>query len=121
MLRSVFGGLAVALFFLPLSAMAQITTGTLTGRVVDSSGGLPDGSTFVGMGGLRGALLTRSDLFVSTVTEKLMTYALGRGLEYYDAPAVRSIARDARRHDYRFSSLVLGIVESSPFQMRRAQ
>jgi hypothetical protein len=71
------------------------------------------------MAGLRGALLSRPDLFVTTVTEKLLTYALGRGVEYYDAPAVRAIARDARSNDYRFSSLVLGIVKSGPFQMRR--
>ena len=63
--------------------------------------------------------MSRPEPFVNTVTEKLLTYALGRGLEYYDAPAVRAIARDARSHDYRFSSLVLGIVNSGPFQMRR--
>ena len=55
-----------------------------------------------------------------TVTEKLLTYALGRGLEYYDAPAVRAIVRNAARDDYRFSSLITGIVQSAPFQMRRA-
>jgi hypothetical protein len=85
---------------------------------VDASGGLPDGSTFDGMDGLRRALLNRRELFVSTLTEKLLTYALGRGLEYYDAPTVRAIAKDARLNDYKFSSLVLGIVASSPFQMR---
>jgi hypothetical protein len=58
-------------------------------------------------------------LFVGTVTEKLLTYALGRGVEYFDAPAVRAIVRDARRQDYRFSSLVLGVVSSSPFRMRQ--
>ncbi len=102
-------------------AIGRWRTRSEAGTVVDSSGGLPDGSMFVGMTGLRGALLHRSDLFVSTVTEKLMTYALGRGLEYYDAPAVREIARDARSNDYRFSSLVLGVVQSAPFRMRRAQ
>ena len=70
--------------------------------------------------GALNALLNRPDLFVSTVTEKLMTYALGRGVEYYDAPAVRAITREAGKNDYRFSSLVLGIASSSPFQMRRA-
>jgi mono/diheme cytochrome c family protein len=94
---------------------------TEAGTAVDASGGLPDGSTFDGMDGLRRALLNRPELFVSTLTEKLLTYALGRGLEYYDAPTVRAIAKDARLNDYRFSSLVLGIVTSSPFQMRRSQ
>ena len=91
------------------------------GTAVDASGGLPDGSTFEGVAGLRTALLNRPDLFVTTVTEKLLTYALGRGLEYYDAPAVRAIAADARGNDYRFSSMVLGIVRSRPFQMRSSQ
>ncbi|MBF8301579.1 MAG: hypothetical protein HW394_1949, partial [Acidobacteria bacterium] len=101
-------------------AIGRWRTRTEAGAAVDASGGLPGGSAFEGMAGLRGALLSRPELFVSTVSEKLLTYALGRGLEYYDAPAVRAIARDARGHDYRFSSLVLGIVKSGPFQMRRA-
>jgi uncharacterized protein DUF1585 len=63
--------------------------------------------------------LSRPELFVTTATEKLLTYALGRGLEYYDAPTVRAIARDARDQDYRISSIVLGVVKSAPFQMRR--
>ncbi len=88
------------------------------GTTVDASGGLPDGSTFEGVSGLRTALLNRPELFVTTVTEKLLTYALGRGVEYYDAPSVRAIARRARSDNYRFSSIVLGIVESRPFQMR---
>jgi hypothetical protein len=62
--------------------------------------------------------LSRSDVFVSTLTEKLMTYALGRGLKYYDMPAVRAITREAGSNDNRFSSLVLGIVKSAPFQMK---
>jgi hypothetical protein len=85
------------------------------GTPVDASGGLPDGSTFEGIAGLRAALLDRPERFVGTITEKLLTYALGRGLEYYDAPAVRGIARGG---DTRFSSLVMGIVTSRPFQMR---
>ena len=64
---------------------------------VDASGGFPDGSTFAGVAGLRKALLHRPELFVTTFTEKLLTYALGRGLEYNDAPAVRTITRSARR------------------------
>jgi len=90
------------------------------GTAIDSSGGLPDGSTFEGVAELREALLSRPELFVTTVTEKLLTYALGRGVDYYDAPAVRAITRDAGSHEYRFSSLILGIVKSSPFQMRRS-
>jgi mono/diheme cytochrome c family protein len=101
-------------------AIGRWRTRTEAGTAVDASGGLPGSATFDGVSGLRGALLRRPDLFVNTVTEKLMTYALGRGLEYYDAPSVRAIVRDARGTDYRFSSLVLGIVNSSPFQMRRA-
>jgi hypothetical protein len=87
---------------------------------LDVSGTLPDGTSFDGPIGLRTALLKYSDAFVNTFTEKLLTYALGRGLEYYDAPAVRDIARHARADDYRFSSVVLGIVNSTPFKMRRA-
>jgi len=91
------------------------------GVPVDAAGGLPDGSTFTGAAGLRMALLRNPELFVTTTTEKLLTYALGRGVEEYDAPAVRGIVRAARGNDYRFSSLVLGIVNSTPFQMRRSQ
>ena len=70
---------------------------------------------------LRQALLKHPDLFVSTMTERLLTYALGRGLEYYDAVAVRGIVHEARRQDYRFSSIILGIVKSTPFRMRSSQ
>jgi hypothetical protein len=91
---------------------------TESGTPVDAAGGLPDGSTFTGMSGLREALVRRPELFVGTLTEKLMTYGLGRGLEFYDAPAVRKVVRSAKSNDYRFSSLVLGIVNSEPFQMR---
>jgi hypothetical protein len=94
---------------------------TESGGDVDASGGLPDGSTFNGMSGLRAALLRKPDMFVGTLTEKLMTYGLGRGLEYYDAPSVRRIVAGARAQDYRFSSLVLGIVVSDPFQKRMSQ
>jgi len=87
---------------------------------IDSSGGLPDGSRFTGAGGLEQALLKRPELFVRTMAEKLLTYALGRGVETYDAPAVRQIVRDAQAADYRFSSLILGVVHSAPFQMRRS-
>jgi hypothetical protein len=91
------------------------------GRLIDASGGLPDGSTFVGVEGLQKALMSRPEAFVSTMTEKLMTYSLGRGVTYADAPAVRKIVRDNCEGGYHFSSLVLGIVNSTPFQMRRTQ
>lgn len=87
---------------------------------IDASGVLPDGTEFTGAAGLRAALLKRPDLFVTTLTEKLMTYALGRGVEHYDAPAIRTITRDAGRREYRFSSIILGLVKSMPFQMRRS-
>jgi hypothetical protein len=88
---------------------------------IDDSGALPDGTRFDGADGLRQALLKRPGLFVTTVTEKLLTYALGRGVEYYDEPAVRAIVRDAARMDYRFTSgLILGVVRSTPFRMRRS-
>ena len=70
---------------------------------------------------MKKALLARPEMFVSTTAEKMLTYAVGRGVEDYDAPAVRKIVQDARGRDYRFSSLVLGIVNSTPFQMRRSQ
>jgi len=68
---------------------------------------------------LRKALLEHPQQFVSTVTEKMLTYALGRGLDYYDMPVVRGIVRDAAKSEYRFSSIILGIVKSPPFQMRK--
>jgi hypothetical protein len=88
-------------------------------RPVDVTGGLPDGSTFAGVAGLERALLARPDLFAATLTEKMLTFALGRGVEPTDAPAVRAIVRRAQAEDFRFSSLVLGLVNSPPFQMRR--
>ena len=89
-------------------------------KPIDVSGGLPDGSEFTGVEGLERALLARPELFVRTLTEKLLTFALGRGVEYYDAPAIRRIVADARVDDYRFSRLILGIVQSTPFQKRRS-
>ena len=73
------------------------------------------------MKGLRDALVRYSPQFVRVATEHMMTYALGRGVEYYDMPAVRKIIRNAAAHDYRFSTLVMGIVQSTPFQMRRSE
>jgi hypothetical protein len=89
-------------------------------RPIDASGGLFDGSTFRGVSGLQAAILRRPELFVSTMTEKLLTFATGRGVEYYDAAAVRKIVRDAAVSDYKFSSIVIGIVNSTPFRMRNA-
>jgi hypothetical protein len=91
------------------------------GIAIDASGGLPDGSKFEDVAGLEKALLARPEIFVGTFAEKLMTYALGRGVEYYDAPAIRGIVRDSRAQDFRVSSLILGIVKSAPFQMRMAR
>jgi hypothetical protein len=94
---------------------------TDAGAPVDVSGAMPDGTPFDGVAGLRSALLSKSDVFVVTLTDKLLTYALGRGVEYYDGPALRTIARDAARNQNRFSSLILGIVRSVPFQMRQVE
>jgi mono/diheme cytochrome c family protein len=88
---------------------------------IDPSGALPDGSSFDGPAGLRKVLLDLREQFVHTFTEKLLTYALGRGVEHYDAPAVRTIMRDAAPGDYRLDSLITGIVKSIPFRMRRSQ
>ncbi len=91
------------------------------GVAIDASGSLPGGSDFDGVVGLQQALLDRPDVFVRTVTEKLLIYALGRGLEHTDASAVREILRVSASDDYRLSALVVGVVESTPFQMRRSQ
>ena len=87
---------------------------------IDVSGTLPGLGNVNGVAGLEDALLRRPELFAATMTEKLLTFALGRGVEYYDAPAVRKILREAQPGGYHFSSLVLGIVHSAPFQMRRS-
>jgi hypothetical protein len=89
-----------------------------SGARIDASGVLPDGTRFNGPDGLRAALL-QSNRFVSTLTEKMLTYALGRGLEPYDAPGVRAIVREAEEDEYRLSSLITGVVQSTPFRMRR--
>jgi len=86
---------------------------------IDASGQLADGTKVEGPVTLRQALLKHPEQFAGTVTEKLLTYALGRGLEFYDMPVVRGIVKDAARNDYKFSSLITGIVKSTPFQMRR--
>ena len=91
------------------------------GWPIDSTGGLPDGSQFNGVTGLETALLKRPELFVRTLTEKLLTFALGRGVEPFDGPAIRKIVRNARATHYRMSSLIVGIVASTPFQMRKSE
>ena len=91
------------------------------GVPVNATGRLTDGTALDGPASLRKALLDRRGAVASTATEKLLTYALGRHVEYFDMPAVRTIVRDAARQDYRFSSLITGIVKSVPFQMKRAE
>jgi hypothetical protein len=88
------------------------------GTPIDASVALYDGQQVDGPSGLRQALLRYSPQFVRMFTEKMMTYALGRGVEYSDMPVLRSIVRDAARENNRFSAIVLGIVKSAPFQMR---
>jgi hypothetical protein len=100
-------------------ALGQWRT-TDAGRAIDASGVLPDGTKVEGPAALQHAFVAQKEQFVRSVTEKLLTYALGRGLEYYDAPAVRGVVRGAAADDYRWSSVILGIVKSAPFQMRRA-
>jgi hypothetical protein len=90
-----------------------------SGIRIDASGRLVDGTRIDGPESLRKALLSYPDAFVETLTEKLLMYAVGRTAHHYDMPAVRAIAREAARDDYRFSSIVMGIVGSKPFQMRR--
>jgi mono/diheme cytochrome c family protein len=92
-----------------------------SGEKIDATGALPDGTPFTGPQELRDLLLKKPERFVNTLTERLLTYALGRGVQYYDQPAIRAIARGSARHEYRFSDLILGIVQSAPFQMRRSQ
>jgi hypothetical protein len=90
---------------------------TADGDSVDATAALPDGTTFEGIAGLRNLLLEHKDDYVRTLTEKLLSYSVGRGIEYSDRPAIRKIARESRAADYRWSSLILGIVRSEPFSM----
>ena len=93
-------------------------TNPAAGKPVDSAGSTVNGTEVSGLNGLRKLLLSDKEAFPRTVTEKLMAYALGRRVEYYDGPAVRKIVRDAAAQNYRWSSLVLGIVESPAFLTR---
>ena len=98
-----------------------VAASAVTGPI-DATGKLPDGAEFQGPAGLSQLILTKyRDDFVRTATEKLLTYAVGRDLGYYDAPAVRAIVRDAAGDQHRFAAVVLGIVKSRPFQMRRSE
>jgi hypothetical protein len=91
------------------------------GGKIDPSGTLFNGVSLEGAVGLRQALVNQQDIFVGVMTEKMLTYALGRGLEYYDMPTVRKIDQEAKSNGYRFSSLITGIVKSTPFQMKEKQ
>jgi hypothetical protein len=93
---------------------------TDVGSPIDASGVLLDGTKVNGPQALRQAIMAQKDQFAKAVIEKLLTYSLGRGLEYYDAPAVRAIQRSAAANGYRWSSLMLATVKSAPFQMRMA-
>ena len=94
---------------------------TDNGTKIDPSGSFPNGTKFDGPATFRTALLNHKDQFTTNLTQKLLTYALARGAEPFDMPAVRIIARNAAKNDYRWSSLIVGIVKSTPFQMRRAE
>ena len=94
---------------------------TEDGAPIDTSGTLFNGANVDGIVGLRQNLVAQPEIFVGVMTEKMLTYALGRGLEYYDMPAVRKIVRDAKSKDFRFSSIVLGIARGTPFQMKEAK
>ena len=105
----------------PFDAIGRWRTPNETRVPMDLTGVLPDGTVFDGPAGLRAALLAHPERFVTTVTEKLLTYAVGRGVEYYDAPAVRAITRGAAEDDYRLTTLILGVVKSPPFRMRSTE
>jgi len=92
----------------------------MAGAAIDSSGVLPDGTSFDGPVGLQDLLLSKEELFVETFIERLLTYALGRGVEYYDLPVVRKIRRDVTNSNYSWSSIISAITKSVPFQMKVA-
>ena len=88
---------------------------------IDASGVLPDGTKFNGVAEMKKDIVRNPEEFVSAVAEKLLMYAIGRNVQYFDRPALRAIVHQAAQHNYTFSSLVLGVVESVPFQMRESQ
>jgi hypothetical protein len=91
------------------------------GKPINAASELPDGRTIDGLEGVQAFLLAKPELFVSALTEKLMMYALGRNVQYYDAPAIRAAVRTAAAKNYEFSAIVEGIAASRPFQMRTAE
>ncbi len=105
----------------PFDAIGRRRTPNETRVPMDLTGVMPDGTVFDGPTGLKAALLAHPDRFVTTVTEKLLTYAVGRGVEHYDAPAVRAITRAAADDGYRLTTLILGVVKSPPFRMRSTE
>jgi hypothetical protein len=94
---------------------------TEEGRTIDASGTLFNGAAIDGVVGLRREIAKRPEVFAGVLTERMMTYAVGRGLEYYDMPAVRKVVQDARASNYRFSDIVLGVARSVPFQMKETK
>jgi len=103
--------------FDPIGAWRTINE---NGEPVDASTELVNGTKFEGPGGLLNMVLANKDLFVQTAADRLLTYALGRGLEYYDMPTVRKIVKDSASSNYNFSTVVVNVVKSMPFQMRKA-
>jgi hypothetical protein len=97
------------------------TMDRFTRTKIDTSGKLVDGTAVNGPSDLRKALLARPEQFAQTLTEKMMTYALGRGVEAYDMPTVRKIVKDAKRDNYKFSSIVMGIIAAPAFQSSRVE
>ena len=93
----------------------------IAGEPLDTSGTLANGAPVEGPLGLRNALIADPEVFTTTVVSKLLTYALGRGVEYYDSPAIRQIVNGAEDQNYSWSALIAGIVYSTPFQMRRTE
>ena len=102
-------------------AIGRWRTRSEAGNAIDASGQLPSGASFEGPSGLRGQILASPELFVTTIVDKLLMYALGRNIEPFDQPTVRAIVREAGTDDYRFATIVSAIVQSTPFQMRKAE
>lgn len=92
---------------------------SFAGKPIDASAVLPDGTKFEGPAGLQNILMSRKEQFIEALTERMMTYGLGRGVEYYDMPAIREVRDRARRDDYRMNAIIMGIVQSVPFVMKR--
>jgi len=101
-------------------AIGKWRTHSEVGLELDTVGTMPDGSVLNGPAGLRDVLMSQEDEFTRTAIQKLLIYALGRGIEYYDQPAIREIMRNAEADDHRWSSVIMEVVKSTPFQMRRA-